>query len=90
MKYFAISLIIIFVIFAISHLIFAYLRLIRKKNGYSYVPLINGLIGSVALVLYPNNGFSEYWWLPFVVDWGCLPLLVETIVFRFIVRRRRS
>ena len=74
-------LIVIFIVIALSHFVHAYLRLVVRKSGFSYIPLINGILGGVGFYISSNEVLSSLWWLPFIVDWGCLPLLIETIVF---------
>ena len=77
----------IFAVLAVSHLVLAYVRIVRRRPGYSAVPLINGLIGAAGFWLSANSHVSLLWWLPFVLDWGCLPLLVEWLVWRLMRRQ---
>ena len=84
MKVLAIILLLVFVILTINHLIFAYLRIFRKKNGYSYVPLVNGFVGLAGVLLYPNSDLARFWWVPFIIDWGCAPMLIEICLSKLI------
>lgn len=77
----------VFAVLAVSHLALAYVRIVKRRPGYSAVPLINGLIGAAGFWLSANSHVSFLWWLPFVLDWGCLPLLVEWLVWRLMQRQ---
>lgn len=79
-----------FGVLAAIQLVYAYLRVVRG-SAVSQVPLVNGLIGGLGFWLYPDPAVARCWWLAFVIDWGCLPLLVEWIVYgAWIGRRRRA
>ncbi len=79
-----------FGVLAAIQLAYAYLRVVRG-SGVSQVPLVNGLIGALGFWLYPDPAVARCWWLAFVIDWGCLPLLVEWIVYwAWVGRRRRA
>lgn len=84
MIYLSLLLLVIFIVLAINHLVFAFLRIVKKKDGFSYVPVINGLIGALGLFLYPEKDFSAYLWVPFAIDWGCLPLVGEILLHKII------
>ena len=77
MNIFSLLLISLFTILLITHYIFAYQRIIKKKSGYSYVPLLNGVIGGIGFYLAPMEFLNSMWWIAFIIDWGCMPLLVE-------------
>lgn len=80
----------IFGVLAAIQLAYAYLRVVRG-SVVSQVPLVNGLIGALGFWLYPDPVVARCWWLAFVIDWGCLPLLVEWIVYcAWVGRRRRA
>src|SRR5262245_30123670 len=87
MQYASIALLSVFSLLAITHAVMAYKRIIQRMSGFSSVPLINGLIGAVGLGLSPHSAFSLYWWFAFLIDWGCLPLMIEYVIWRL---RRRS
>lgn len=75
------ALISIFVLLAVGHLVLAYHRIVKRKPGFSSVPLLNGLIGAAGLYLFPDPERSKLWWVAFLVDWGCVPLLVESVIW---------
>ena len=82
----SVFLIVVFIVFSINHYVFAYQRIINKKEGYSYVPLINGVIGGVGLYLSPIESLSKLWWIAFITDWGCMPLFIEYLFNKFAKR----
>lgn len=77
-----------FGVLAAIQLVYAYLRVVRG-SAVSQVPLVNGLIGGLGFWLYPDPAVARCWWLAFVIDWGCLPLLGEWIVYRVWIGRWR-
>lgn len=72
----------VFGLLAVGHLVLAYHRIVRRKPGFSSVPVVNGLIGGAGIYLFPDPDIAKLWWLAFLVDWGCVPLLVESAVWR--------
>lgn len=79
----------VFAAFAASHLVIAYRRIVRRERSFSSVPLVNGLIGSAGIYLFPDPRWSKWWWLPFMIDWGCVPLVFEWVVWR-VMRRKKE
>lgn len=82
------ALIAVFALLAVSHLIMAYQRYVRRRS-VSAVPLICGLIGCLGFYLSPDPSVARLWWLPFLLDWGCVPLLTECAVFWFLWKYTR-
>lgn len=83
MIYLSLSLGSVFTILALAHLYCAYKNLIKREYSPSYIPFVNGFIGLGAILLYPYSSVRDWWWLPFLLDWGCLPMLIELIVFHW-------
>jgi hypothetical protein len=54
----------------------------RSKRHVSAVPVIGGICGSLALVIVPIDGQRVWWWLPLVLDYGCVPMLFSFFVLR--------
>ena len=54
--------------------------LINKKHS-SWIPLIGGIAGSASLLVYQNPNLHIYWWIPLVIDWGCLPGLFFSLLY---------
>ncbi len=57
---------------------------VKKQSDVPYVsenPLIGGIFTALAILLIPNN---EWWYLcfiPLLLDWGCVPLIIRIIIF---------
>ena len=48
-----------------------------KLRGFASPGLfIGGLLGSCALLVVPFPLANKLWWIPIIVDWGSLPILV--------------
>lgn len=53
---------------------------ILKKRGPSVAPLVPGIGGAIAFVLSQLPVLSEYFWLPLLLDVGCVPYLILALV----------
>lgn len=53
----------------------------------SMVPLAGGLCGALGLWIVPIEGARFWWWVPPLVDLGCVPQIA--ILIPFLIRRRR-
>jgi hypothetical protein len=49
-----------------------------SKVNYSCIPLVGGLLGSIGFSAAPKVRMCA--WVPLVIDPGCLPMLVMTVV----------
>lgn len=56
-------------------------RYYKYKKSTTSIPLFGGLFIAIAFVFIPNNPVSYVWWLAFLIDYGSLPLLLQTICF---------
>ena len=67
----------------------------RQKNAqgeprnYSMVPLIGGGVGAIGCVIAPLEGLQRLWWLPLVLDPGCVLMFGAVAVF-WLVRLLRG
>lgn len=52
----------------------AMIQVTRQGKGYSFVPLLAGLMGSVGCLISPSPAMKTMWWLPLFVDPGCVLL----------------
>jgi hypothetical protein len=43
----------------------------------SWVPLVGGGLGAVALTVLPVVSLRGYWWIPLLADWGSIPGLAH-------------
>ncbi len=51
---------------------------ILRQDTPSWVPLLGGLALTVALLLCPLPGTGRWWWLPLLLDYGCVPGFAHT------------
>lgn len=42
----------------------------------SWIPLVGGVLGCIALLIAPSATLRALWWLPWLVDPGCVPGLL--------------
>ena len=54
--------------------------LIRRKHS-STIPVFGGGLLAGAIALSPGPALRPLWWLPLILDPGCLPLLLTTSIF---------
>lgn len=64
-------------------------ELIRKKKTASWVPVFGGALGAVSFLIFPVPRLARWFWLPLILDYGCLPGILHTAFF-FVIRWRRS
>lgn len=55
---------------------------ILKKKWVSAIPFIGGISGAIGLSLLPIYNVWRYAWIPAVIDWGFIPLLLVSLVSR--------
>lgn len=52
----------------------------RRKRFESFVPLMGGVTGMIGIVLFPVERFRWLWWVPLIVDLGCVPLFATVAI----------
>lgn len=52
-----------------------------KRKWTSAVPVVGGFAGMVGMICLPVEGLWKYSWIPLVVDWGTIPVMVVSLVF---------
>jgi hypothetical protein len=62
--------------------------LLAGKRG-SAIPVLGGFCGALACLILPTGGTRWFWWLPLVVDVGCLGGLIAAVPVAIIRRLRR-
>ena len=53
---------------------------IFKKKWTSAVPLIGGIAGALGCVILPTEGSWRFFWIPLLIDWGSLPVILVSLV----------
>ncbi len=46
-------------------------------------PFVGGLLGAAGLLMLPYRQMQWLWWIPLIVDPGCLPLIGRTLYSSF-------
>jgi len=67
--------------------------LIRQTMGRpspSWVPLLGGVLGVLALWIAPGQDLDRFLWVPLVVDGGCAPGFLLTLFWYLVHRGNRS
>ena len=54
---------------------------ILKKPFVSAVTFGGGLLGGIGLIILPVENAWKWFWVPFVIDWGSLPVIIFSIVY---------
>jgi len=60
----------------------------RAARGGSRIPLIGGLAGMLDCLIVPVEGVHRLWWLPLLLDLGCVPMLLHVGIYLLFVKRR--
>jgi hypothetical protein len=63
-----------------------WIRDVKKRMAPSWIPLFGGLLGSGAIILIPGMYKHVPWWIPFIIDYGCLPGFLDTAYFWLITK----
>src|SRR5438309_312457 len=62
----------------------------RGGKHRSWIPILGGSLGCAALMSVPDPGPRALWWIPFLVDYGCVPGLLGTASVLLWRRMRRG
>jgi len=76
-----------FVWVAICNLWIAVRFYLYGKRGSS-IPFIGGILGFLGVCIAPGGILLKYWWIPLVLDIGCLPLLVLWLFY--VIRKKHN
>jgi hypothetical protein len=55
----------------------------RGRWKGSLVPVIGGIAGAAAIIIYPDPDVHYLWFLPLLLDIGCVPILALTAIHKF-------
>ena len=73
---FAITLLVIGSALVAFNLRVFWLTVIRNGSASSVAPIFGGIIAALGIVILPVAGSWKWAWVPFVVDWGGLPIFL--------------
>ncbi len=63
---------------------------VLKKPAPSWIPLLGGVFAAIGLVMLPYPRIRVFWWLPFLLDYGCVPGFAYTAYWYLFVRKDES
>ncbi|MGP0566357.1 MULTISPECIES: hypothetical protein [unclassified Nitrospina] len=66
----------LFLLFAGVNAVVFYKGVIRKEKVGSGVPFLGGLFGMIGFLTLPVPLLNEFFWLPLLLDLGCVPLII--------------
>lgn len=52
----------------------------RTRRAPSWIPLIGGALASFGIYIQENEVVSSLWWIPFFIDYGCIPGFMHTAI----------
>jgi hypothetical protein len=53
---------------------------VRREKTASVVPLLGAILMACSLYLVPRAWFRSFAWLPFLIDWGSVPVIAAAFV----------
>ena len=65
-----------------------YDNFILRQASSSWTPLLGGFLGAIGLLAIPFSALHQYWWLPFLLDWGSSPGIAHTIWWHLFVGKK--
>lgn len=63
---------------------------VRQEKAPSWIPLLGGGAGVLALFVLPVHFAKNWWLLPLLVDWGSLPGILYTIIWHILRMESKS
>ncbi|MBC2592657.1 hypothetical protein H5P28_00125 [Ruficoccus amylovorans] len=52
---------------------------VLKKQWASAIPFIGGFVLTMGIVLLPITGSWKYAWIPLLLDWGSVPVVIASL-----------
>jgi len=81
------ALLLIGLVVSVSNWITFFNNYVFQKTWRSSVFLIGGVCGALGINFLPIAGISQYFWVPLILDWGSLPLIVFSLV-RYLLKKK--
>ena len=66
---------------------FIFIQTFITKRWASLIPFIGGILGAIGLGISPIDSLRNYWWMPFLIDLGCVPVLTWTAIYHLFHHR---
>lgn len=87
---FALTLLAIGAVFIAFNAMIFWLEVVRKRAAPSVAPLVGGFIAAAGIAAWPAEGAWTWAWVPLVVDWGGLRLLLWHMLSSAWLRHARA
>jgi DNA-binding transcriptional LysR family regulator len=67
-----------------------FIRWLTTKKHSSSAPLVGAVLAGLGIAWLPSSAARAYWWLPFLIDIGSIPMLVFATVIglRYLLKKK--
>jgi hypothetical protein len=55
--------------------------LFGTRKHSSWVPLFGGIVAAIGVAIVPSSSVRPFWWIPLLIDWGCVPGFAHAIAY---------
>lgn len=52
---------------------------IKGEHCPSIFGLFGGILTAIAFYIIPNNEYRHLFWIPLILDWGCIPAIMRCL-----------
>lgn len=66
-----------------------WIHYVQHKRTPSWIPLLGGIFGVLAVFAVPIPGIRQWWWLPLLLDFGSIPGFIQTFIY-YLIRLMRK
>ena len=73
-------LLLVFLLISVGN-VFSIIAYLWRKQHISAIPFIGGILGVCGFLAPPVGWLSHWWWLPLVIDYGSLPMMVVFFIW---------
>jgi hypothetical protein len=54
---------------------------LHRQRGSSLIPVAGGIAGTLGVLLLPWPAARSWWWLPPLLDLGCVPIVLASLAY---------
>lgn len=54
---------------------------VKKKKSPSVTPFLGEVFTMIAFYIIPGNRYQYLSWIPLILDWGCIPMIIRFLYF---------
>lgn len=63
---------------------------IKREETPSWIPIVGGVLGAIALVILPVPNLHRWWCLPFLIDYGSILGIGYTLFWYIFIQKPRA